>query len=407
MLFSVGLAFLTRVPGAVGLIWFLPLLRFSLGTDEYANLLSGMALGGAASFLAGGFHIIGRRMVGEAYADRDPAAEADAFISTATVNLVALVVALSIVGSYCWFTHATLGYWIVAVFSAVGISIQMFDNVRSAYNETYVTAILLIIFQSTAYAIGFLVPATREGIVIAVLIVTGPYTVTSIVTGAMLLREKVHLLAGRPIALMLVARQGIMLAIADGFLFATLSMSVVWLQSTADAETAAWFATIVRLFQTFLIPIALLMLPLSSYIRIRWKSKSLAQQQTYTKITLLAGVIYGTTVAFALFLASHFYVGQLLHLPVPDDVSIFVLFGAIVAYKSYSSVAYVVLNETIHLSMWITVAVGMAVTVGGAASFAVDPLRAIDAYAVAASASILMVMLWNVARFVRPRLVSA
>jgi hypothetical protein len=149
------------------------------------------------------------------------------------------------------------------------------------------------------------------------------------------------------------------------------------------------------------------MLPLSSYIRIRWKSKSLAQQQTYTKITLLAGVIYGTTVAFALFLASHFYVGQLLHLPVPDDVSIFVLFGAIVAYKSYSSVAYVVLNETIHLSMWITVAVGMAVTVGGAASFAVDPLRAIDAYAVAASASILMVMLWNVARFVRPRLVSA
>jgi hypothetical protein len=283
----------------------------------------------------------------------------------------------------------------------------MFDNVRSAYNETYVTAILLIIFQSTAYAIGFLVPATREGIVIAVLIVTGPYTVTSIVTGAMLLREKVHLLAGRPIALMLVARQGIMLAIADGFLFATLSMSVVWLQSTADAETAAWFATIVRLFQTFLIPIALLMLPLSSYIRIRWKSKSLAQQQTYTKITLLAGVIYGTTVAFALFLASHFYVGQLLHLPVPDDVSIFVLFGAIVAYKSYSSVAYVVLNETIHLSMWITVAVGMAVTVGGAASFAVDPLRAIDAYAVAASASILMVMLWNVARFVRPRLVSA
>jgi hypothetical protein len=407
LLLSVGTAFLTRIPGAIGLVWFLPLLRFSMGTDLYSSLLSAIALGGAASFLAGGFHVVGRRMIGESYGDSNQAAEADAFMSTLVVNVIALAIALGIVGAYCWISHATINYLIVAGLSVFQISVQMFDNVRSAYNENYVTSILLIIFQSIAYAIGFLVPESREYVVLAILVLGAPYMITSIVTCAMLLRDKPYLMAGTPLAITLVARQGFMLAVADGFLFATLSLSVVWLQRTASVDTAAWFATIVRLFQTFLVPISLLMLPLSSYIRLRWNDTSMMHQQRYTKATVAIGVVYGAIVSLALFAASQFYVGRMLHLPVPHDVSIFFLFGAIVAYRSYSSVAYVVLNETMHLTTWITVAVGVGVTVGAVASLAVDPLHAIDYYAVAAGASILAVMLWNAARFVRPNIVTA
>ena len=37
LLFSLGTSFLTRIPGLIGVLWFLPLLRFGLGTDDYAN----------------------------------------------------------------------------------------------------------------------------------------------------------------------------------------------------------------------------------------------------------------------------------------------------------------------------------------------------------------------------------
>jgi hypothetical protein len=198
-----------------------------------------------------------------------------------------------------------------------------------------------------------------------------------------------------------VIRQGTRLAMADGFLMATLSLSVVWLQASTDAATSAWFATIVRLFQTFLVPVALLMIPLSSYIRILWNDKSIAQQQAYTKATLIIGICYGTIVAVSLLIASHLYIGWLLRLPVPNHVSTFFLFGAIVAYKSYSSVAYVVFSETAHLSSWTTVAIGAAVALGATTSLVVDPLTAIDVYALTAGLSMLVIVIWNASRFIR------
>ena len=85
----------------------------------------------------------------------------------------------------------------------------------------------------------------------------------------------------------------------------------------------------------------------------------------------------------------------------PRDLEIFLLFGAIIAYKSYSSVAFVVLDETAHLSSWTMVAVSAAVALGAAASFAVDPLSAINVYALAAGLSMIVVLFWNATRFNR------
>lgn len=402
LLFSLGTNFLTRIPGAVGLLWFLPLMLFGVGTDDYANMLAAMALASVSAFLASGFNLIGRRMIGEAYANEDHTGEADALASAIVANLLAAMVSVAIVVAYCLSRGVSTGFLIVAAVTAFGSYVMLFENVRSAYNEHYVTALFFIVIQSTAYAIGFLVPATRHSIVIGSLIIQSPYWLASLTTFVLLLFQRPYLLGGRPTAVWFVMRQGAILSMADGFLFATLSLSVVWMQAAAPVTTAAWYATIVRLFQTFLVPVALIMLPLSSYIRILWKGKSVAQQQVFTKITLAIGIAYGVLVAGGLFVASQLYVGWLLRLPVSDGWPIFFMFGAIVAYKSYSTIAYVVLDEATHLSTWTTVAVGAAVVFGAAASIAVEPLSAIDVYAFAAGVAMLAVLLWNAARFIRP-----
>lgn len=171
LLFSLSMSFFTRIPGAIGLVWFLPLLRFGLGTDGYANMLAAMALASVAAFMAGGFNLMGRRMIGEAYANDDRAGEANALASAVVANVVAAGCSVAVVTAYCWLRDESYEFLWVASFSAVGSFFMLFENVRAAYNENYVTSILLIIIQSTAYAIGFLVPTTRHDLLIASLMI--------------------------------------------------------------------------------------------------------------------------------------------------------------------------------------------------------------------------------------------
>lgn len=405
LILSLATNFITRVPGAVGVLWFLPLLRFGMGTEEYVQLLASGALGTAAAFLCGGFSLVGRRLVGEAYSNGDRTGEADGFVSVVVANSVALFLALLIVGTYCWARGSSAAFVIVSTLPVFGMFLHTFDNVRAAYNEHYITATLLIIIQSTAYLIGFLEPETRHSLVLGALVLQGPYLLSSVITLVLLLHSRPYLCSGRRVDVRVVARQGTRLAMADGFLMATLSLSVVWLENTAGGVTSAWFGTIVRLFQIFLVPVVLLLIPMSSYVRILWNDKSLVQQQALVKITLVLGVTYGAIVAFALLAASWLYVDLLLQLPTPGKMSqvlpTFLLFGAVVAYRSYSSIAYLVL-EPVHLSTWTTIGVCTAVALGAIASLVVAPLSAVNIYALAAGLSILVVLLWSVARFIGP-----
>ena len=402
LILSVGMSFVTRVPGAIGVVWFLPLLRFSLGTEDYAALLSSMALGSAAAFLFVGFGLVGRRLIGEAYSADDRSGEAAGFASLLIANAIALAFAMAIIAGYCWMRGATSSILGVSALPAFMAFLNTFDNVSVAYNENYINATLLVAFQSAIYSIGFLVPAVRQSIFLAALVLCGPYLLTSLVTLALLLHNRPHLIRGRPLAAQVVLGQGTMLAIADGLLLTSLSLSVVWLQITASAATSAWFATNVRVFQTLYMPVMLLVVPLSSYIRILWKTRSVTQRQALTTATLSIGLGYGAAVAVVLLGASLLYVGRVLHLPAPGGLlqvlPIFLLFGAIVAYKSYSSVAYVVLDDFAHLSSWTTVTVGAAVALAVAASFATGPMGAINVYALAAGLSLIMVLFWSAAR---------
>ena len=397
---SVGMSLLTRLPGLAGLLWFLPLVRFGLGAAGYTDLLSGMALGMAAAFCSGGIALIGRRMIGEAYANGDQRGEANGFSSFVLAHALTVGLALLIVTTYCRLSGWSQAHEIVSLLTAGGTFFITFDNTRAAYNEHYITAALLIICQITGFTIGLLVQAMQQNMILCVLVLQGPYWLSNLATFALMLRGRSHLLRGRPKALWTVLRQGSALAMADGFLMATLSVAVVWLQGNASADVSAWFATLVRLFQSFLAPVVVVLVSLSSYIRIAWKDKTAAEQKAITRLTLVIALAYGTLVAVGLFVLSHFYVDWLLHLPVPDDFLVFVLFGAIIAYSGYSSVAYVVLNEPAHLASWITAAVCIAVLVGAGVSRHVNPLSAVDTYAVVAGLLVVGITSWSAVRFI-------
>ena len=403
MLFSIAANFLTRVPGAVGLLWFLPLLHTGLGTAGYANLFSAMALAVSAGFLSGGVAIVGRRLIGEAYAKGDRQAEADHFMTSMVANTMAGSLAMVIAAAYCGLTNADNVYLMVSLIAAGGFVFNMIDNLRTAYNEHYVTACLLIVLQTTGFTIGFLVSYTRENAIISVLVLQGPYWLAALISFVLMLRYRGYLLRGRPVHVWDMLRQGLSLAIADGLLMTTLSLSVVWLQYTTSAETSAWYATIVRLFQTLLMPVLLVLTPFSGYMRLRWHGKTIAQQQSFAKLTLGLGIGYGAFVSIALYIASRLYVSQLLHLPVPANVAIFLLFAAIITYRSYSSIAYVVLEEVTHLSTWTTIATSVAILLAVIASFSIQPMDAVSVYAVAAGVLLTGVTCWNAGRFICQR----
>ncbi len=410
LVLSLAANFATRIPGAIGVLWFLPLLRFGLGTEDYANLLASGALAAATTFLIGGFSIVGRRLIGEAYSNHDHTGEANAFVSLITANLAALALADVLIVAYCYLNASSKIVLVISLIPAFGLFLTTFDNARSAYNEHYVTATLQLIFQMIIYTIGFLVAATQHNLFWAAMILQGHTLLASMITLGLLLRARPYLLRGVPNTAWRIMHEGLMLALADGFLMTTLSLAVIWLQATSTSEISAWFATTVRLFSTFLVPVILLLLPLSSYIRLLWNSKTVGQQRAFARMTLWLGVGYGSLVSLALLIATRLYVGELLHLPAPSGfwevLPTFVLFGAVVAWKSYSSIAYVVLEGTTHLSFWTTIVIGISMLISIVSDFAVDPLGVVNIYAFVAGLSIFAVLFWNNARSSRLMLVS-
>jgi hypothetical protein len=396
---------MARIPGAVGMLWFLPLLLKGLGTDDYADLLSAMALGAGSAFLIGGISLVGRRMIGEAYENGDSQSEADSFVTLVVVNTCALAVSLIIIAGYTWMRGAHGAVFVAAALPACAIFGNTFDNARSAYNEHYVTAASQFVFQTSLYTIGLLVPMTRESLILAAVVIQGHFVLASLVTVVLLIRKRPYLLKGRPVDAWRMGRQGALVSTADGILMTTLSLAVVWLQASGNTTASAWFATAVRLFQMFLLPIVLIMSPISSYVRLFWNRKLVSKQRAFSKLLLAAALGYGCLASVGLLIGSELYIGGVLGLQHPDSwaliLPIFLLFGAIVAYQSYASVAYLVLDDPAHLSSWTTIGTAFAIAVAAIASLRTEALASINVYAAVAGSSILIVLVWSVVRFSR------
>lgn len=358
----------TRIPGAAGILLFLPLVREGLGVAQYAALLTALALGGAMTFVFGGVGIAARRMIGEAHGARDYAAQADAFHSLLLVSIVLGTGVALVVIAWQWWTTVSGVLMLVALIPVASATTNLFDNVRAAYNEHYVTAGIQFAVQMTLYAAGIEISAFSRNPLLAGLVIGGGSMIASIIAGLALLRAHPALRGGCPRRVRMVVGHATGAGLADGLLMGGLALAVVLVAARADPVLGAWFATIVRLFQTFLAPVLLVLLPIGSYLRMGWESRDPASRRRVVMASFASGVAYGTVVALALAVMAAFYMGRVLGLPAPAtsvSIAVFALLGAIVLYKSYTSIAFLLLDLR-HLAIGSTAIV--------AASFAVAAL---------------------------------
>ena len=380
---SLTLNFATRVPGAMGVLLILPRLRHDLGVEGYGMLLGALALGSVSTFLFGGFNTMGRRLIGEAHAAGDRAGEADAVASLLTVNGCLYLIALAATGAYAALQADGARMFLIAGVACSVAFANSFDNARAAYNEHYVTALLQIAFQAALIAIALTVPAVRKNPVLAGLVIQGHLLLASALAGAHLLRTKPHLLRGTPVRAGWIVAHGLRAGMAEGLVAASLALSVVWMQARAGAGAGAgagegagaalagWYATLVRLFQTLAVPVVLLLMPLSSYIRLGWHEHDRHRRRLLLQAAALGGLFYGVLAAIALALGSVFYIERALALPGPDDplvlIAILALFAAVIAYRSHAMVAHQV-SDSARAGPWLGAGIvasgGVAVALG-------------------------------------------
>lgn len=399
---SLVVNFATRVPGLLGVVVMLPLLHDDLGTADYAFLLGALALGATTTFLFGGFHTVARRQIGEAYSREDEPGQADGFMTLMAVNGLIFLAALVAMAAYCVFQPRGGAMFAISAFVALTAYANSFDNARAAYNEHYVTAVLQIIFQVLNLAAAFLFRPLREDPLLASYVLQGHGLVASLVAGGLMLWRRPYLLRGRVVDARLAARQGLAIGMADGLLAATLSLSVVWMQFSSTAAVAGWYGTLIRLFQTILVPVVLLLMPLSSYIRLGWNKKSATTQGRIVLASVVLGLGYGALASGVLALASYYYIDRLLALPAPGGwatlVPLYALFTAIIGYRSYSAIAYLVMDGT-RLATAIAAQLLAALVLAAVASVWLSPLATIVVYALLVGGILVVAELWSALSF--------
>lgn len=388
----------TRIPGAAGILLFLPLAREGLGVAQYAALLAALSLGGAVTFVFGGVGITARRMIGAAHGAHDHTAQAEAFQSLVLLSLVLGIAAALVVVAWQWWTAAPSVLMLVALIPVASAAANLFDNVRAAYNEHYVTASIQFAVQLTLYAAGIGIGVFARDPLLVGLVMGGGSMIASVLAGVSLLRAHPALRGRRPRQMRAVITQVTGAGLADGMLMSGLALAVVLVEARADPALGAWFATIVRLFQTFLAPVLLVLLPVGSYVRMGWGSRDAASRRRVVVTSFAGGLAYGTVVALALATMTGFYIGRVMGLDAPAmqvSVAVFALLGTIVLYKSYTSIAFLLLDLR-HL------AIGSAAVVATSFAVAALPLSvatALIGYAVVTAVGLLLLTADSVRRY--------
>jgi len=391
----------TRIPGLAGLLFLIPLFRYGLGVVEYESLLASIALGTVGGFLLNGFSLIGRRAIGEAYARRDQVAEAQIFRNLASISLIALLLSIVVIILYSRFFDVSINPYIASMTMFL-LFTNMFDNVRAAYNEHYVTAFFLLSFQIIMYALAIFVAIFQKNLILAALVLQGPGICASIIALILLIVKRPYLLRRGPIAIGSMIRSGMLLSLADGMLLFMLNVLVVVIAAAAAPTTSAWFATLVRLFSSLLIPAVLLLTPLASYIRIIWVGKTARQKVFIINCAFASSVIYSALITAGLPLLSYFYIQKLLNLPEISShlgvISIYTLMAAIVIYRVFSSIAYMVLNSQ-RISYGIILSLLGAIAISGLAAFMLAWLSVIYVFCFALGIGVIISLLWNLIVF--------
>jgi hypothetical protein len=381
LLASLFFNFAAKVPGIAAVFVILPLISRSLGTREYGELLSALALGSSFTLPFGGINAVGRRLLSAAVGEGDKKQQADVFVTNAV-----LVAAAGLIGSVImiiatgksWSSPVLIAVCLLPVLAGI---FNVFDNIRASYNEHYVTAALQLVFQTIVYAGIYWVGMSPGAVLLGGLVIQSPMLLASMATVSLLLVQRPYLLRGRVTNLVGVAVPATGVTLADGSLTLLLNLSIYWLQTTRSPEFAAWVGTIVRLFQSFMSPAILVLFPITTYISIRWRQFSIDRQLLLHKWFLVLGCGYGLLVGSIMSIGGPFYVDRMFKLTARGDridvIAISLFLAAVVAQKAYTMLLYAIAEARL-VSFGTAVVAVVATLTAGISSFWLPPMRALD-----------------------------
>jgi hypothetical protein len=401
--FSLIANFSTRVPGLAGVLFFLPRLKNHIGLQSFATVMAAIALGGIATFVMGGIGYVSRRLVGDAFSRGDMQGEADAGRGIFDVAVAAALLCSVGIVSYGFLRGSSGIFYAGALASALAVLVQQQDAVRAAYNEHYVTAIIQVTLQTLTYAVVLIfLPPSAYSALLGVAVITAPMILSSALSLSDLLIRRRYLLRGRPNLRARIAREGLIIGFGEGLLMASLGLVILYLDFIGASAASAWYATTLRLFTVVLVPVVLVLTPLSSYIRLIWNDCTASRQQTIIFATLLISIIYSIFVGVAMIVLSRLYVGGAMHMAEPGSrlqtLTIFAMFTAVVVFKSYASVAFVVLDSR---KISLSAVVGTLISIGAAAASVpwLTPIGAVSLFSATLTLAIVVITIADALRF--------
>jgi len=389
---------ISKLPALLLVIWILPHIRDSLGLHTYTALLAALALGNFFTLPFGGVNIVARRLVGAQFGRADEAGQADAFVSSVVVTaavtalacLIAVVLSLTVfAGSMSPIAAAAATVPIIAA------GVNFSDNVRAAFNEHYVTAAMQSAFQLLVYVPVILLRPTIGGILVATLIMQAPMMLASIVQLTLLLIKRPYLLRGSLRQVPEVLRGSMVFSIGEGALVAAQSASVFFVGTYGSPGEGAWYGTFVRLYQTLLAPLMLLMFPVSAFVASKWGGISAERRRLLITLSLIFGLCYGGISATALAIGGQVVLVRLYHImPVASHLQIAavsVLFMGTMSAKTYGLIVYVI-DHGRFLSVATFFAVLTAVLVGALSAIWNTPLQTVSLFALVEGLCLIAVM---------------
>lgn len=334
--------FIAKAPGILSVFVVIPMISNALGEADYGLFLASLSLGALFAIPYGGVLAVSRRLLATAYVASDQEEQASVFATTSRI-----VTALTIIALVCIMLlqrSSGLVWVVVACIPALGTFLNMFDNVRASYNEHYVTAKLQTVFQLLIFGAVILFGLPKGAILLSALVLTMPYALSSLGTFTLLLRQRPYLLCGRAQHFNAIITPAVGIILADGSLTAVLHSSVYVLSHHFSPEYSAWLGTYIRLFTSFMSPILLILIPLTSFASAQWGTAAKEKKRKIFHWIFVLSMAYGALVAAAIWFGGPLYVKTMFTLTARGDafslLSISIFFGSYIAQQAYSMLAY-------------------------------------------------------------------
>jgi O-antigen/teichoic acid export membrane protein len=378
---SLAFNLISKVPGIAAVFIILPLVSRSLGTADYGELLSALAIGSVFNLPFGGINAVGRRLLAKAVGAEDRAQQANVFMTTiALMSLVASVDTIIMIAVTARGWSRPIFIFICTLPAIAGFS-NVFDNLRASFNELYVTAIFQFAFQVVIYAAVYHFGVPQGNVVLSGLAMQSAFILASWMTLLTLLAQRPYLASGKLQGMqhMLLPTLGVVMA--DGSLAILLNLTVYWLNLVGSKDMAAWLGTFSRLFQSFMGPMLLVLFPVTSYVSIRWDRMTSQRQTLLYDLFLVMGSAFGILVGVAMAFAGPFYISHMFKLTATGDrrdlAAISLFMAAVIAQKAYTMLLYAV-TEARFVSFGTAVIAGVGLLLAAGCSRFFSPMAVID-----------------------------